>query len=358
MHKCRVCGTEFEGKFCPVCGTHYAGRWRCPKCSTVMPAGTRFCPECGTELNMPGFRPAAVQTNYSASEERESSSPSTKFQALRFVPAALLVLLSALLFALFLAPVIEANGLFISGSENVYKVLGDASLKDLHGTLYALIAFAGLGLVVGASIIFVKRKNEESALFDAIAFIFYAVIIALAVLLIFKVKDLDKQISEGLGLLTAGSCPTLIIAFAGACALIGAISAIVRKITAESDSEGESERKGKHVKLAVSLSLLAVVAVVLCSLIPTFKLMTVNGTYYASYGGELSKEKFVTLSTGKWTDEDGNTGTYKVDGKAVILYSTDSLTGLQLSLNGAVNNGVLTVGDTTHYEIYVKESHK
>lgn len=54
---CPKCSSRVPAtsKFCPECGTHLmppaAGAMNCPKCSKSIPANSKFCPECGATLS-------------------------------------------------------------------------------------------------------------------------------------------------------------------------------------------------------------------------------------------------------------------------------------------------------------------
>jgi membrane protease subunit (stomatin/prohibitin family) len=54
---CPKCSSRVPAtsKFCPECGTHLmptaAGAINCPKCSKSIPANSKFCPECGATLS-------------------------------------------------------------------------------------------------------------------------------------------------------------------------------------------------------------------------------------------------------------------------------------------------------------------
>ncbi len=54
---CPKCSSRIPAtsKFCPECGTHLippaAGAINCPKCSKSIPANSKFCPECGATLS-------------------------------------------------------------------------------------------------------------------------------------------------------------------------------------------------------------------------------------------------------------------------------------------------------------------
>ena len=130
-----------------------------------------------------------------------------------------------------------------------------------------------------------------------------------------------------------------------------------------------------HLKVIIPTACSLVVAIVICSLIPTFIAMGVNGTYYAysfDEKGEIvySEKDYITLSSGKWKDSDGNKGTYSRSGKNVTLKYRDQAAedfgdimgdlGVEIptevKLKATVVNGLLT--DGTREEIYVTKRHK
>ncbi len=132
-----------------------------------------------------------------------------------------------------------------------------------------------------------------------------------------------------------------------------------------------------HLKVIIPTACSLVVAIVICSLIPTFIVMGVNGTYYAysfDEKGEIvySEKDYITLSSGKWKDSDGNKGTYSRSGKNVTLKYRDQAAedfgdimgdlGVEvpkeIKLKATVVNGVLTVTDGTREETYATKSHK
>lgn len=132
-----------------------------------------------------------------------------------------------------------------------------------------------------------------------------------------------------------------------------------------------------HLKVIIPTACSLVVAIVICSLIPTFIVMGVNGTYYAysfDEKGEIvySEKDYITLSSGKWKDSDGNKGTYSRSGKNVTLKYRDQSAedfgdimgdlGVEvpkeIKLKATVVNGVMTITDGVSEEIYVTKGHK
>ncbi len=123
-----------------------------------------------------------------------------------------------------------------------------------------------------------------------------------------------------------------------------------------------------HLKIVIPSAVALVAVVVILSLIPTFILMGVNGTYYASLGGELSEQNYVTLSSGKWTDSDGLEGRYSLSGKNITLeYEDPALKELgellggdadaTVRLEGTIKNDVLTLKDKNREQVFVTKSH-
>ena len=130
----------------------------------------------------------------------------------------------------------------------------------------------------------------------------------------------------------------------------------------------------RHAKVVIPTACALIVVIVVCSLIPTFILMGVNGTYYGYTFDENGKmvfneKNFVTLSTGKWTDSDGNEGTYSRSGSSVTLKYHDQAAEdfgdmfgeevpTEVELAATVENGLLIISNGVREEIYAKQSHE
>lgn len=128
-----------------------------------------------------------------------------------------------------------------------------------------------------------------------------------------------------------------------------------------------------HLKIVIPTACAFIVVIVVCSLIPTFILMSVNGTYYAysfDENGEIvfNEKTYITLSTGKWTDEEGKEGSYSLSGGEITFTYIDEtmedlgdLFGEDVGpeeIKGTVENGVLTVTDNGFDTIYITKGHK
>lgn len=50
MLKCKNCGNEYEGNFCPVCGTRAEEKKFCPACGAALDRDAEFCACCGSPV--------------------------------------------------------------------------------------------------------------------------------------------------------------------------------------------------------------------------------------------------------------------------------------------------------------------
>lgn len=113
-----------------------------------------------------------------------------------------------------------------------------------------------------------------------------------------------------------------------------------------------------HLKIVLPVSISLVILIVLLSLIPTFIALKTNGTYYKlNYNGEIDKKTYFILDSGKWSDDDGETGTYKKEGDNVVFYYTFFGETEELC-SGTVSDGVLKVKNGGSEDTYISESHK
>lgn len=213
MNRCENCGTEFEGKFCPECGARW-GSTSCPSCGAELKAETKFCPECGEPIKE-AERLAPRKPEPMAADRRH-----ILFQVVSWLPPVLLALMSALYIAFFAAPFVVGNGLLGSVQLNIYDaygnmLLGNVSLSELSIGLdlmiVALLFFASLGLLFGIIAICCQQNGRVGKFLTVVEFFIYTSLLIFSVEMIISVKKSDNEFSGGLGVITAGSCPTLII---------------------------------------------------------------------------------------------------------------------------------------------------
>ncbi|MDE7159206.1 MAG: leucine-rich repeat domain-containing protein, partial [Clostridiales bacterium] len=93
------------------------------------------------------------------------------------------------------------------------------------------------------------------------------------------------------------------------------------------------------------------------SLMPVFRLASVNGTYYASIDGEISEEAYFKLYAGKWTSSDGGEGKYNILGDELLMNGKDS-SEQPLHYHATVKNGLLMIEGAGQEGVFVSERHE
>ena len=113
-----------------------------------------------------------------------------------------------------------------------------------------------------------------------------------------------------------------------------------------------------HLKLVIALTVAAALIIILSCSIPACIAAQTNGTYYElKYDGELNKESYFILSSGKWEDHDKTKGTYKKDGDKIVFYAKVFGESTELC-SGTVKSGVLKINIAGAETTYVMENHK
>ena len=229
MHKCFRCGTLFEGKFCPECGTPRQEEKTCPNCGATLAGSAKFCNECGYS-----FLPASAaepQPSAQAAPPKERAplfSPRALLlthKILRIVPAALFALMAALVFAFLAAPVLEMNLLGLGGKLNAYRAINEPDTEFLRASIIALIVFAALSLPAGA-ILCVRAFRYRSAKGNRADFVPLPVYLAFLVIASIMISGI-KKLDGGMGAVTVGACPVLILVFAIVFALFSATAVVL-----------------------------------------------------------------------------------------------------------------------------------
>lgn len=114
-----------------------------------------------------------------------------------------------------------------------------------------------------------------------------------------------------------------------------------------------------HLKIVIPAAVAVLLVIILAITIPSCIAAKNNGTYYKlEFNGELDRGDFVKISSGKWEDNDGEKGTYKLSGETVTLYITFMGSTEELA-SGTLSDGVLSldVGGGMK-ETYISEKHK
>ena len=161
MNKCKNCGTEFEGNFCPKCGTASEAPKVCPKCNSQLYEGARYCSKCGYDLlgGASVYAKKSAPTAHTASVTKVSG---TVQKLLKYLPTALFALWAVLLWAFYAAPVMKGDGFFVQNA-NLYQVVKDEMFVDLHPVCYALIAFAAISCAYALVLVILRFKGSERA---------------------------------------------------------------------------------------------------------------------------------------------------------------------------------------------------
>lgn len=113
-----------------------------------------------------------------------------------------------------------------------------------------------------------------------------------------------------------------------------------------------------HLKVLIPVALAVILVIVLACTIPACIAAKPNGTYYKLGGnGEYDKKTYFVLKSGKWEDEEGESGKYKLKGEKITFYVTFFGETEELC-DGTLSDGVLKISAGGGEDIYVSEKHK
>lgn len=112
-----------------------------------------------------------------------------------------------------------------------------------------------------------------------------------------------------------------------------------------------------HKKLVVVLSIVLAMVIALTVTLPIVLLNRYNGTYCLYAFEQFDEKQYFKLSGRTWTNEDGDSGTFKLKGDKITFYQED----LDLNINmefasGTLKDGIITLGVEGMKMIYVKKS--
>ena len=100
-----------------------------------------------------------------------------------------------------------------------------------------------------------------------------------------------------------------------------------------------------HLKVLIPVALAIILVIVLACSIPACVAAKPNGTYYKLGGnGEYDKKTYFVLKSGKWEDEEGESGKYKLKGEKITFYVTFFGETEELC-DGTLSDGVLKIRD-------------
>ena len=113
-----------------------------------------------------------------------------------------------------------------------------------------------------------------------------------------------------------------------------------------------------HLKLVIAIAVAVAFIIILSCSIPACIAAQTNGTYYElDYKGELKKDSYFILKSGKWEDHNKSTGTYEKDGENIVFYANVFGESTKLC-SGTVKDGVLKIKIAGAETTYVSEKHK
>lgn len=231
-HIC-ICGTEFEGRFCPNCGTEWQEDKTCPQCGTQLAGNAKFCNNCGYGFLRPEH--PAEEEKSSVRESITPADPKPVFSRSRhsslmyarvcyYLPAILFALFAVLNFLFFLAPVAVMPGGELLGETipsesygNVYQIASATEFESIMQCSVALIVFACILAVcsmIAIPILFRERRKRDLDHYSRIFFFLSAEIFSLAILIVSSVMlGMIGEADGGMGLMVAGAAPILEIVF-------------------------------------------------------------------------------------------------------------------------------------------------
>ena len=117
---------------------------------------------------------------------------------------------------------------------------------------------------------------------------------------------------------------------------------------------------GLHKKAFYAILIISIAVIVaLACTIPMLLSTGIDGTYYKlKSNGETDKATYFIIKSGKWEDEDGESGTYKLDGDKITFFVTFFGETEELC-DGTIADGKLTInGVMSGKEEYVTEDYK
>ena len=107
----------------------------------------------------------------------------------------------------------------------------------------------------------------------------------------------------------------------------------------------------KTTRLLLVLSLTIIFAVAAFALTACKSSNNFDGTYYFAQNGNVDRSNYITLKGSVWTDNDGETGKFQINGSQITLYT--DFGGEQVELtSGTISDGVLALEETLGFVQY------
>lgn len=214
--KCVKCGQEFSGKFCPNCGTAVCLDNKCPNCGKARSADERFCSGCGYSFveNVNDAKETAII------KKIETSFMGRVYEIFKWLPLIVFVAASISMLLFSLAPVVS----FIEiDNYSVYGLLGNDEMLSGSGlfvtSIILTVCEVVFFLISSTSICIasyyrynknIKYGNILKIFGKLISITYYLIILIIAIVFLVLIAVYD----EGMGMVTIGACPVLMIVFA------------------------------------------------------------------------------------------------------------------------------------------------
>lgn len=340
MEKCSVCGTEFDGEFCPQCGKRVAKEKYCPQCGAIHSEDVKFCTKCGYAF-------------VSAPKESDTIShgAARMLTIVRILPAAFMLLFAGLLFLLYSAPVVKDEFLFgaINLRENIYGLMRTEKYGAVAIFVYFAILFAVFSLLY---LIFAclpsrwQKIGKKLYLLDFISYmggVFYLLALVLVSVLFAKIGE-QRVVGEA-------SCQLLLLIFtlvfmvihAGCIASWFIVSGKYVQPTLSEDSWYERKKKACISIIAIVLAL-TIAGLTVWAFIPKMKKSSEVGTYYLVKNGEVQEDTYIILEEEQhWVDSLGLNGTYTLDENGNIEMAVISIKDQPIGYSGTLKGDTLTL---------------
>lgn len=230
MHKCKNCGKEYEGNFCPECGTPCEEGKICPECGAKCDSEAKFCNTCGYNFKENISKQSNVGNRASKISVLEKAQKIHK--VVEYLPVILFAAFSVALFAIFAAPVAIMPGGELLGEKipagsygNMYEMYNGLykDIPEIQGVAITIILIAAYSLLTAVALcvttyirhlkfkrinIFgIKNAVRLSEIIEWAACFVYILFIVLTSVIVGKISAFDS----GLELISSGACVITIL---------------------------------------------------------------------------------------------------------------------------------------------------
>ena len=235
MNKCKKCGTEFDGLFCPECGAKANGKTVCPRCGNELDENVKFCPNCG----------------YDRSNDKQSTATKTAAvgfdwcKLLQYLPVVFFGLWAVLLWAFYASDIIQGDGFFVE-SLNLYGLLSNESITKAYPLIYVFVALAALADVYMLLMIFVYVKGRSKKVANILCYVLYVVTIVFNIVFaVTFIKRLQEEADAGSSFAAVNIALTVVFA------LLQGVSLFLVKRYSVKTNVGAKTRVSHNVNSAV-----------------------------------------------------------------------------------------------------------